>query len=132
MRKWAPIGFVVALSGFAAFSAAELGLLPSQSGTRYPHEVLWLPLLPLPLALVFCAASLTGGLARFFAHPVLRYFGMISYSGYLFHEIFVKQFNPLIQGTVLYVCAVLSATLAVATASHYLIERPCMRFSRRP
>ena len=132
MRRWAPLGFMAALSGFAALSSAELGLLPWKSVARYPYPGLWLPLLPLPLALVFSAATLTGGLARFFANPVFRYFGKISYSGYLFHEIFVKQFNLLIQSTALYVCAVLTATLAVATASHYLIERPFMGFSRRP
>ncbi len=132
MRRWAPIGFIAALSGFAAFSSAELGLLPWKSVARYQYQGMWLPMLPLPLALVFSAATLTGGLARFFANPVFRYFGKISYSGYLFHEIFVKQLNPLIQSNALYVCAVLTATLAVATASHYLIERPFMGFSHRP
>ena len=132
MRRWAPIGFIVALSGFAALSSAELGLMPWKTMARFQCQGMWLPLLPLPLALVFSAASLTGGLAWFFANPVFRYFGDISYSGYLFHEIFVKQFNPLIQSNALYVCAALTATFSVATASHYLIERPFMGSSRRP
>ncbi len=132
MQKLAPIGFILALAGFAALSFAELGLLRWHSNVRYQFQGLWFPLLPLPLALVFSAANLTGALVRFFANPVFRFFGMISYSGYLLHDIFVKQFNPVIANSVLYVCAVLAATVVVATASHYLIERPFMKLAQRP
>jgi len=89
-------------------------------------------MLPLSGALVLFAASLTGGFERFLGHPVLRYFGKISYSGYLFHAPFVTTFNPLIPNNPLYVSAVLAATLAIATASHYLIERPFIALSHRP
>jgi peptidoglycan/LPS O-acetylase OafA/YrhL len=132
MRRWAPLGVVAALAGFAACSAAELGLLPWPAAARIQFQGLWLPLLPLPLALVFSAANLTGGPARFFAHPVFRFVGKISYSGYLFHQIFVKQLSPLIPNNALYACTVLAATLAVATAGHYLIERPCLALSGHP
>ena len=132
LRRWAPLGFIAALAAFAAFSAAELGLLPWNSLARIQYQGLWLPMLPLPLALVLSGAALTGGLARFFGYPAFRFIGKISYSGYLLHEIIVKKLSPLIQNNTLYVCAALVGVLAVATAGHYLVERPFVRHSHRP
>ncbi|HEY4246481.1 MAG TPA: acyltransferase [Lacunisphaera sp.] len=131
LRRLAPIGFLAALLSFLVLSSSGLSLVTGRSISPYYYHGMWLPLLPVPCALVLFAASLTGGFERFFGNSLFRYFGKISYSGYLFHVLFVVAFNPLIPSTTLYVCAVLAATLAVATASHYLIERPFIAFSHR-
>jgi len=132
LRRFAPIGFLAALLSFAVFSSSGLSLFTGRSISPYYYHGMWLPMLPLPGALVLFAASLSGGFERFFGNPIFRYFGKISYSGYLFHALFVIAFNPLIPSNALYVSAVLAATLAVATASHYFIERPFIAFSHRP
>lgn len=131
LRRWAPAGCLAAGLGFLLLAAAETGLLPGTAGVRWHLESLWLPLLPLTLLLVLFAASAEGRAAALLGHPLLRYFGDISYSGYLCHLIFVKAFHPLISNSVLYVGATLAATLAVATASHQLIERPFMKLAPR-
>ena len=131
LRRLAPIGFLAALLGFAVLSSSGLSWLTGRPDSPYYYHGMWLPMLPLPLALVLCAASLTGRFERFFGHPVFRFFGKISYSGYLFHALFVVTLDPLLPGNVLYLTVVLAATLAAATASHYLIERPFIALAHR-
>lgn len=66
---------------------------------------------------------------KLFSSQIMRYFGRISYSGYLIHWIFmqiiiVKYFKglTLASGLLTFIVTILSATLA-----HYLIERPCIK-----
>ncbi|HEY4246479.1 MAG TPA: acyltransferase [Lacunisphaera sp.] len=83
----------------------------------------WVPMIPLICGLVFFPLFLGGELNRFLAHPGFRFFGMISYSGYLFHMIFVERFAT-ISSNGLFVIVVVGASCLIATLAHYLVERP--------
>jgi peptidoglycan/LPS O-acetylase OafA/YrhL len=64
--------------------------------------------------------------------PVVRFLGVLSYSLYLCHFIFLENIerlwttNPVVSGAVSLACA-----LGFATAVHYWIERPCARMRKR-
>jgi peptidoglycan/LPS O-acetylase OafA/YrhL len=87
-----------------------------------------------------------GALARALNHPVLRFYGRISFSLYLLHPLALTVIwnMPVVLGNTIAVgvpSAILAATLWVvsvavitplAWASHRWIELPAMRFGRRP
>lgn len=83
----------------------------------------WVPMIPLICGLVFFPLFVGGSLNRILAHPGCRFFGKISYSGYLCHMIFVEKFAA-ISDTGLFVIAVAGATCLIATLAYYLVERP--------
>jgi peptidoglycan/LPS O-acetylase OafA/YrhL len=89
----------------------------------------WVPMIPLICGLVFFPLFVGGPLNRFLGHPVCRFFGRISYSGYLCHMIFVERFAA-ISGPGSFVIATTGATCLVATFGHYLVERPLGAIAR--
>jgi peptidoglycan/LPS O-acetylase OafA/YrhL len=62
----------------------------------------------------------------------MRFLGVLSYSLYLCHHIFMETIanawtlNPVLSGAVSLACA-----LGFATLVHYWIERPCTRIRKR-
>src|SRR6185436_2230650 len=83
----------------------------------------WLPMIPLICGLVFFPLFLAGPLHRFLAYPGCRFFGKISYSGYLCQMIFVERFVA-ISSDGLFTLAVAGATCLIATIAYLLVERP--------
>lgn len=78
---------------------------------------------------------------RFFTNKVLGYIGKISYSVYLFHQIFIMAFYPLFLNehipwlrnvqSVWVTLAALAATFVAASLSYYLIEKPLQKYGRK-
>ena len=69
--------------------------------------------------------------------PALAWIGLISYGFYLYHTIVIDQLNKLAKDAgisaryaFVAVCSFF-VTLACASASYYLLERPIMRWGRR-
>ena len=118
-----------------AMSAAGVGLLPSRLRihrwrTPYPGGAALLPTTATALLIV-------GGLAvrpplpnRALSLAPLRFLGRISYSVYLWHWpiiLFAAALYPTASKTVQIRLLMLLVTLAVATLSFYLVERPGRR-----
>jgi peptidoglycan/LPS O-acetylase OafA/YrhL len=67
-------------------------------------------------------------LSRFLIWPPLLFLGMISYSLYLWQQLFLaKPSLYLVDNALLWS----PLMLAAATASHYFVERPFMRLGKR-
>jgi len=64
--------------------------------------------------------------------PFVRFLGVLSYTLYLSHAVFLAGFDHLLpsQTTLSTILALLSA-FCFATLVHYLVERPCTRLRRR-
>lgn len=77
------------------------------------------------------------GVVRWFLQlPVIRWVGLVSYGVYLWHQFFIDRFHrwtgtPEFAGRFgLAVAVVLGCSVAVATASYVVVERPLLRFRR--
>ena len=88
-----------------------------------------LALIPLFIAAIHYQQTLP---VRFLNLPVMRFLGVLSYTLYLCHGMFMDFFDSIwaggafLKGLVSLVCAICFATLV-----HYWIERPCTRIRRR-
>jgi peptidoglycan/LPS O-acetylase OafA/YrhL len=83
--------------------------------------------------LVACTTG-TGRLARLPATRPLAAFGTISYGAYLWHVpllLFLRAHELLPLHTALALAVALPATVAVASASWFLVERPALRWAHR-
>jgi len=93
------------------------------------YTLLGLALIPLFIAAIHYQKSLP---VRFLNLPVVRFLGVLSYSLYLCHLIFLETIdrvwaiNPVLAHAVSLACALCFATLV-----HYWIERPCTRIRKR-
>ncbi len=78
-----------------------------------------------------------GGLRAFLTSRVMVFLGTISYGIYLWHIIYVKQVDIWSRDGVLphnlyvWFLVILGFTLATATISYYVLERPLIRISQR-
>ncbi len=125
LRKIAPGCTIVAFIAVAmlSVSSAVVGMILGVSVSPGYYQLWWLPMIPLIGSLVFFPLFVTGPLNDFLAHPGCRYFGMISYSGYLCHMIFVERFAA-ISSNGLFTLAVAGASCLTATLAWLLVERP--------
>lgn len=123
LRRSAPAGMVTSFLLLALLSPAAPAM---NLGICMPPDFYfcwWMPMIPLICALVFFPLFVGGPLNRFLVHRGCRFFGIVSYSGYLCHMIFVEHFAA-ISNPGLFVIAAAGATCLVATLGHYLVERP--------
>lgn len=103
--------------------------------TNTPIFYLWTPALSLGISAIVLAGASGGRIARLlFANRIMVYAGLVSYSVYLWHyPILVwMRSQPFMQSVGDYGLAVLllvglPATLAVASISYFLVERPFLR-----
>jgi peptidoglycan/LPS O-acetylase OafA/YrhL len=79
-----------------------------------------------------------GPLLRTLGHPVVRWFGVVSYGVYLWHTLVIRELRPeLIEhtgmGTGFWPALVITVagTAVIAAASWYLLERPIINWGRR-
>ncbi len=90
----------------------------------------WAYFATMPLLAILLLQAITYGW-RVLENPVARYLGRISYSIYLWHLVAMT----IVRATGLrywpYRICMFALTLAMASASHYLIERPCINLGRR-
>jgi peptidoglycan/LPS O-acetylase OafA/YrhL len=123
LRRSAPVCTIVSFLLLGLLSPAAPAMnLGICAPPRY-YYCWWMPMIPLICGLVFFPLFVEGALNRFLAHRGWRLFGAISYSGYLFHMIFVESFSS-ISSNGLFVIAVVSATCLIAILAHHLVERP--------
>jgi peptidoglycan/LPS O-acetylase OafA/YrhL len=101
------------------------------------HVLYGLSALLILLPAVF-ADRTRGPVQRVLRVRALAWVGLISYAFYLYHTIVIDQLNKLAKDAgisaryaFVAVCSLL-VTLACAAASYYLLERPIMRWGRRP
>ena len=126
--------------------ATQLGmsrtLPPAYNGAQWLAEHLIFPLIGFLLALPAAFGDQRRGLPRrVLGNPLLAWFGLVSYGVFLWHQpLMPKVINAggddIIPGSP-FISLLLSlgaASLAIAAASYYLVERPILRFKdrRRP
>ncbi len=111
-----------------------IGLLLVVVGGRFPGAGFLYPFL-IPWILVGTAVHPEWLVSRGLEWPVVRWIGRLSYSLYVWQQLFllgdVKTARPYPLGDWQELPLNLVATFAVATASYYLIERPITRFGQR-
>jgi peptidoglycan/LPS O-acetylase OafA/YrhL len=110
--------------------------LDRQAAVVVTHVLYGLSALLILLPAVF-AEHTRGPIQSVLRLRVLAWVGLISYAFYLYHTIVIDQLNKVakdagISARYLFVavCSLL-VTLACASASYYLLERPIMRWGRR-
>lgn len=85
------------------------------------------------IALMVCGSSLANAaLPRvLLANPVIRFVGKVSYSLYIWQQLFLHDYsNPSLQ-SINALPAKYAGALAAATLSYYLVERPAIAYGRR-
>jgi peptidoglycan/LPS O-acetylase OafA/YrhL len=126
--------------------ATQLGmdraLPPVYNGTRWFEEHLIFPLIGLLVALPAAFGDPRRGVPRrILGHPLLGWFGLVSYGVFLWHQPLMAPViehggDAIIPGMpfVSLLVSMLAVSMAVAAASYYLVERPILRFKdrRRP
>jgi peptidoglycan/LPS O-acetylase OafA/YrhL len=81
--------------------------------------------------------SNAGGFRRFLCLRPVQWVGLVSYGIYLWHEAAIELYQdwtdtPFFSGALpAVVCGTLALTLAIATASYVLVERPALRLKGR-
>lgn len=88
---------------------------------------------PFYAALLLALARYDGWLSRGLSYPIIVYGGEISYSIYLFHQIFIRWHSTKLQvfNSVPIWCqylGILTATLVTAAVVHRLVEQPARRW----
>jgi peptidoglycan/LPS O-acetylase OafA/YrhL len=69
--------------------------------------------------------------ARWLEHPILGWFGQISYSLYLWQQLIFHSDAPDFQTAAVWFLPRLALVIALAAGSHHALERPFMRLGRR-
>lgn len=82
----------------------------------------------MPLPLISTVSQSAGWLGRCLESPPLRWVGRLSYSLYLWQQLFFSQYH---HGTLQRFPANLLCVLAAACGSYYFVEKPCIRWGRR-
>lgn len=77
---------------------------------------------------LFSAVNGHGLLNKFLRHPVLRNYGMLSFSLYLFHPVFVNALKTLGVDTQFNAWIVLAGATMSAYVAFVLIESPCSKY----
>jgi peptidoglycan/LPS O-acetylase OafA/YrhL len=72
-------------------------------------------------------------LRRFLSHSVMRYFGRISYSLYLYHGLTLFAFKKFLThyGVLVQLFVGIGTTVALASASYFFVERPFLRLKEK-
>jgi peptidoglycan/LPS O-acetylase OafA/YrhL len=135
-RMWPPVSWILAVllfvllhevAGFARLGAPGKGVLT--------HMLYGLSALFVLLPAVF-AEHQAGPVQRLLRVRFLAWIGLISYAFYLYHTIVIEQLRNLFEDVgltgryALVAVASFFLTLACASASYYLLERPVMRWGR--
>lgn len=122
------VGFEAA--GWIAILALIL-LIPSVAsllcGRNLPYNAFhrwFLPFCALWAAVFLATIYGSGRLRSIFAHPVLRFFGFISFSFYLIHVVVLNMMNKLFPELPLLGWWILAVTTAVSYVSYRLVEKP--------
>ncbi len=126
--------FLVGMGGAIAMMHWVHHTLDYWSGSRLPY--VWYPLTSFFLAMVVLAIALSSRITRFlFENRAMVYLGTISYSIYLWHYpvsgLVAAHIDRASAGRVGFALAAFAATVAVASVSYYLVERPFMRWGAR-
>jgi peptidoglycan/LPS O-acetylase OafA/YrhL len=89
-----------------------------------------------PLALG--TSSTRGALLRGLGHPVVRWFGLVSYGIYLWHTLVIRELRPELvehvgvgSGFWPAMAVTLAGSAVIAAGSWYLLERPIINWGRR-
>lgn len=127
-RPWA---FWLAAAGIYAITCAALPATPflfATSDALAAHILFALTALLLMIPAVFGDAG--GGWPRaVLANPVVAWFGLVSYGIFLWHYVVTVELGSLGDGLSFWplLAATLAISIAAATASYYLLERPLLR-----
>ncbi len=143
--QFAALIVIIPLVGYLSEYLATQGLAnPSALGFATPlanaYKQIWgYTLLDYFFALVIYLVAIEKMFVRFLEFPVLRYLGRISYGLYVYHfsltwfagrlqDVFLMDYN-----TAKLVMAVVSlaATIAIASASYYFLERPILNLKEK-
>ena len=117
-------GFLLGLAMLSVFASFPLGSAPA-----YVQASLTIVLLPPCLAwLVLRLVYRDGWLARLLRSRLLQFFGLISYSLYIWQQVFTAEANQYLAPSLLTFPPLM---VVVAALSWYCIERPCIRAGRR-
>ena len=93
--------------------------------TKLAFQSFMLPLVIVPTTLMPAAAF-----SRFLELPLLRWFGRISYSVYLWQQLILHGDGTDLRSALLGLTLKIPAILLIASASYYWIERPCIKKGR--
>jgi len=142
VRKWAPVGALLALSTLAMVYRREL-LVPTATWT----EIAAYPALALlgGAAVVAAVDAPSGSLVeRIFAHRVLRFFGRYSYGLYVWHQLAIAWLAarvlaparlPVVRGShlpgnALFVLVAFAVSVVWALVSWHAVEYPFLALKR--
>jgi len=119
--------------GWVALGAIGFGVATANVSGRWTYLV-WLPITALATLALIAAATASGSLSRVLSWAPLVGIGRISYGIYVYHWpvlLFLTEdrtgLGPLLRNVL---C--LAVTLALATLSFVFVERPVLRWARRP
>jgi peptidoglycan/LPS O-acetylase OafA/YrhL len=123
-RKWK---IIASWTSFALVLGAAMFFHP---GLAFPGSLALIPALATAMLLVVGAADVTAGAGKMLAHPVLQWFGRLSYSWYLWHWPFLIFAVALVPNISIF-GRLLAVTVALLAAfiTHRAIENP-VRFHR--
>ena len=112
-----------------------LAAIASGSVADWPEHHLLL-LVPLKTALyVGLTAAAANGYLPVLKNQVLLFFGIISYSLYLIHQVFgyyvIQYFSQLNLGANFAIILAFASVVTLAAIVCYMVERPCQRFIRQ-
>ncbi len=130
LNKVGPGCVVASVIALVVASPAGLSVITRHDLPLSYYHSFWTPMLPIAGSLVFFPVFTGGFVGAILNHSIARFFGKISYSGYLFHNTFVTHFSG-IERTWLYLICVVAASIVAATIGHFLLERPFIRLGHR-
>lgn len=125
VKKWFDIGSLSILLGCFLTIPKVYSLLFVPVSFDYFHRgfifygIVW-------SAFIVFLLNGNGLMKKIFENRLLRWFGVVSYSGYLTHSYVIEAIHPYIKTSWLLAIPILISVLIVATCVHFLIERPCM------
>ncbi len=115
------------------WAALLLGVWVCLKGSLLPFNAMWWALL-IPFLFVGTVLHPTGWLGRLLESPPLAWVGRLSYSLYLWQQLFLvggRQVGPLPLGVLQELPLSLVGAFACAVLSHYVLERPLVRLGKR-
>ena len=138
-KLWPVASWIAAVGLFVLNHQVQKGFLGlgARGALVLTHVLYGLSALFVLMPAIF-AEHATGPVQRLLRLRPLAWIGLISYAFYLYHTIVIDQLNKVAKDAGISaryaVVAIASflVTLACASASYYLLERPVMRWGRRP